>query len=125
MFAFLAVAILSSLLFASQEAAPALYLAAVLFGIGAGASVALYPAVIGDLFGPANVGAIAGFAFACTCTGGALGPLVGGWIRDETGSYTGAFLAAAMANGLALVLALALQRPAPPSGDAARNAARA
>ena len=107
----LAVQILSCLLFASGTSVSVLFAAAVLFGIGSGASVALYPAVVGDTFGRAHVGAIAGFAFAFTCSGGSLGPMVGGWIRDQTGSYDQAFLLGALVNGLAMVCAVILRRP--------------
>ena len=79
--------IAANLLFASFSNAPSLYAAAALFGAGAGSAVALYPVVVSELFGRVHMGTIAGFAFAFTCTGGGLGPIIGGWIRDETGSY--------------------------------------
>jgi MFS family permease len=88
-----------------------IHASAAVFGVGAGSAVALYPVVVSALFGRAHVGAIAGFAFAFTCSGGGLGPLIGGWIRDETGSYDGAFLFAAAASVFALICAMALRPP--------------
>ncbi len=108
----LAIQIASCLLFAWSAAPILVYAAAILFGIGSGASVALYPAVVGDTFGRKHVGAIAGFAFAFTCSGGALGPMVGGWIHDQTGSYDQAFLLGAIVTCLAMVCAIVLKRPA-------------
>lgn len=108
---FLTSAACACFLFATSTEPAVLYIAAVLFGIGGGASVALYPAVVGDIFGRAHVGAIAGFAFAFTCSGGALGPMIGGWIRDVSGSYDDAFLLGAAVNVLAIGFALALNRP--------------
>ena len=60
----------------------------------------------------ASIGAIAGFAFAFTCTAGGLGPLVGGHIRDRTGAYDAAFWLGAALNGVALVIAILLRRAA-------------
>jgi OFA family oxalate/formate antiporter-like MFS transporter len=108
---FLTAQCISCLLFASFSDAMVLYAAAILFGIGTGASISLYPAVIADLFGRAHVGAIAGFAFAFTCSGGALGPVIGGWLRDRTGSYDAAFIVAAIVNLIAITFAFALRRP--------------
>jgi len=111
--ALLVVQVISCLIFAGSTSPWLLNLAAALFGIGSGASVALYAAVVGDTFGRAHVGAIAGFAFAFTCSGGGLGPLVAGWIRDQTGSYDEAFLLGAAINGLAILFAIILRRPTP------------
>ncbi len=104
--------IVACAIFASSPTLMALYLAAGLFGMGASAGVTLYAAVVGDVFGRASIGAIAGFAFAFTCTAGGLGPLVGGHIRDRTGAYDAAFWLGAALNGVALVIAILLRRAA-------------
>ena len=88
-----------------------LYAASVLFGMGASAGVTIYPAVVGGIFGRAHVGAIAGFAFAFTCSAGSLGAFGAGWLRDRTGSYDTAFWAGAAANVMAIGLALVLRPP--------------
>ncbi len=98
-----------------SQSLPALYAAAALFGVGASTGVTLFPAVIGDTFGRAHVGAISGFIFAITCTAGAIGPLAAGWVRDETGSYMDAFWIGIAVNGVAAALVLCLRPPTPPA----------
>ena len=115
LYGFLGLQALSCLLFAGSTDAAVLYAAAALFGAGAGAGVALYPTIVSDLFGRDHVGAIAGFAFAFTCSGGALGPVAGGWMRDVTGTYAEAFLVGAAVNLLAIVCAFNLHQPQPPA----------
>lgn len=88
-----------------------LYVASALFGMGASAGVTIYPAVVGDIFGRAHVGAIAGFAFAFTCSAGSIGAFGAGWLRDYTGSYDMAFWGGAIANLIAIGLALSLRSP--------------
>ena len=88
-----------------------LYAASVMFGMGASAGVTIYPAVVGAIFGRAHVGAIAGFAFAFTCSAGSIGAFGAGWLRDHTGSYDMAFWVGAFANLAAVGLALSLPSP--------------
>lgn len=114
LYAFLGLQIVSCLMFAGSTGAIVLNTAAALFGAGMGASVALYPSIVSDLFGRTHVGTIAGFAFAFTCTGGALGPVIAGWIRDETGTYSDAFIVGAAVNLVAMVCAYWLRQPGVP-----------
>jgi MFS family permease len=77
-----------------------LYLFAVLFGLGWGAIATLRISVTGELFGLRSLGVILGIVELGSKTGGAVGPLISGWIFDITDSYFVAFLFVA---GIAIV----------------------
>lgn len=89
-----------------------LWPAAVLFGWAYGGSTALFPALVGDIFGRTHAGAIVGAAFARAGATAALGPYVAGWLYDSTGAYGTAFLLCGVLNimGLGFVVALALNQ---------------
>ena len=61
---------------------------ALLFGLGYGAAAPLFPSVSADIF----LGRSFGLIFALICLGGGLGgsigPLITGYLRDISGSYT-------------------------------------
>lgn len=86
------------------------FLFAVLFGLSSGGSVPMESTIIGDLFGLKSHGAILGtitFGFAC---GGALGPLLTGYLFDIAGNYQLAFLVCAIVASVGLI-SCALIRP--------------
>ena len=69
-----------------------LYLYAVCFGYGAGlAAPALY-AGLADIFHGRHFGVLSGLLLAGFGIGGVMGPWLGGFIYDMTGSYTSAFI---------------------------------
>ncbi|MDA3039699.1 MAG: MFS transporter [Actinomycetota bacterium] len=86
--------------------------AAVLFGWAYGGSTALFPALVGDIFGTTHAGTIIGAVFARAGSTAALGPYVAGWLYDSTGAYGTAFLLCGGLNvlGLGFVVALALNQ---------------
>jgi MFS family permease len=66
---------------------------ALLFGLGFGGFVVLYPLCVGHDFGLRAFGAIAAVLGTVGITlGGALGPVVVGLSYDDTGSYSWAFV---------------------------------
>jgi MFS family permease len=97
-------------LFAVSSGPLTLYPAAVVFGFGYGGSTSLFPAVVGDQFGRAHVGALVGLIFGGAGSLAAVGPGVAGYLYDVTGGYRTAFALAAGANvvSLAMVGLLAL-----------------
>jgi len=90
--------------------APGLLAAAAVWGFGYGAVTALMPAVVSDFFGPVHAGTLVGVIFGIAGPTSAVGPVLGGWVFDATGSYAWAFGAAAVLNLVALAL-LSLARP--------------
>jgi OFA family oxalate/formate antiporter-like MFS transporter len=89
-----------------------LYSSAVLFGFSYGGVTALFPALVGDFFGPMSVGSIVGFIFALAGAPAAFGPLIAGYIYDATRSYSAAFELSAALNLGALLLVFMLKKPA-------------
>jgi MFS family permease len=90
--------------FAGARELQALVVTAVAFGVSYGTISALFPAIVGDFFGPEHAGSLVGFLFA---VGGALaawGPLAAGVVYDATGGYTIVFRLAAAANVAAAIL---------------------
>jgi MFS transporter, OFA family, oxalate/formate antiporter len=88
-----------------------LYLSAAVFGFSYGGVTALFPALVGDFFGRAAVGAIVGFIFALAGSPAAFGPLIAGYIYNATNSYHAAFELSAELNVAALLLIFLLKKP--------------
>jgi predicted MFS family arabinose efflux permease len=91
--------------------AMALWSAAAAFGFAYGAISALMPALVADFYGPAHAGSLVGLCFGIAGPGSGLGPVLGGWLFDLTGTYAWAFGLGACLNVLALSLVLAVRPP--------------
>jgi MFS family permease len=65
-----------------------LYAFVILFGLGFGATSPTIAATAGDLFSGSSLGLIMGTFATGWGFGGALGPYLGGYFYDQTGSYT-------------------------------------
>jgi MFS family permease len=74
-----------------------LYIFAIVFGFLWGGSGAVVTALIGDVFGTRSLGAIMGMMSAGWALGAAIGPAMGGYIFDASGSYFAAFATGAFA----------------------------
>ena len=85
---------------------------AVLFGLDYIATVPPTVALAADRFGRENVGTVYGWVFASHQTGAALAAWGGGFIRQESGSYTAAFVVAGMMAVMAGAAALLIRRRA-------------
>jgi len=99
--------------FASVQTLQALVVTAVGFGVSYGTVSALFPAIVGDFFGPEQAGSLVGFLFAFAGALAAWGPVVAGIVYDMTGTYGPIFRAAAVANllgGALLAMARAPSR---------------
>jgi MFS family permease len=68
-----------------------LYTYIVLFGFCMGLSILAFNAIIANSFQGRNFGAINGFLMLAFGIGGSLGPWIGGYIFDTTGTYVPAF----------------------------------
>ena len=85
---------------------------AVTLGLGYGLRIALMPAVLIELFGVQNLGAILGIFFTASGISAVVGPLLAGFIVDATGSYDWgiAFALVAGTLGFAAVALLRILR---------------
>jgi len=81
-----------ALLFVNDTSQPwLLYIYAVCLGLGSGIFSPTITAGEADLFHGKSFGAIAGLSLAGVGVGAVMGPWLGGWIYDVTGSYLPAF----------------------------------
>lgn len=86
------------------------YAVAVVFGLAYGGVMPLYAVLARDYFGPRILGTVLGAATMVSSLGMALGPVVGGWLYDNYGSYTWMYIGS-MAVGLgAVAIAFAFPR---------------
>jgi MFS family permease len=92
-----------------------------LSGFGFGMRIAQLAAIPADVFAGPQLGAILGVVQAGGGLGGAIGPFLGGWLFDVTGSYRLAFLAAGVAVAGSAVAAWFAARP-PAAADASPEA---
>jgi predicted MFS family arabinose efflux permease len=86
------------------------YLFAAVFGFSYGGCVPQLPIIVGELFKLRSIGSIVGWQMFGVAIGGAVGPLLGGFVFDVTNSYNNAFLVSGVATILALVF-LPMVRP--------------
>ena len=87
-------------------------------GFGFGMRIAQLSAIPADVFAGPHLGAILGVVQAGGGLGGAIGPFLGGWLFDVTGSYELAFLAACVAVAGSAVAAWFAARPTARAADA-------
>jgi MFS family permease len=80
-------------------------------GVGFGMRIAQLSSIPADVFSGPHLGAILGVVQAGGGLGGAVGPFLGGWLFDVTGSYRLAFMAAAIAVAGSAVAAWFAARP--------------
>jgi MFS family permease len=90
----------------------ALLIFALLFGIGYGGIVALFPALTTDYFGVRQAGAIIGLLYTSASIGSLLGPTLAGIAFDLYHSYAFPILLSAGANLIAVACMLILGKTA-------------
>ena len=93
------------------DGAWAFYIFAVVFGLGYGGGVTLIATITGEYFGLRSYGTIFGVMLLISGLGGALGPVLAGYVFDMTGSYVVACIVAAGAVLSAFVMVLFLRAP--------------
>jgi MFS family permease len=94
-----------------------LYGFALFYGFGYGSLAPVTPYLISDRFGGQVIGVAYGLStFFAAGVGGALGPLIGGYIFDKTGSYRPAWIISLVCLLLISLLILAL-KPKPDRPD--------
>ncbi len=91
-----------------------LYLFAVIFGFAYGGLSAMHSLMIAELFGLSSLGIIMGGTTFIFTIGGAIGPLLAGYIFDITGNYYVAFWVCAILSIVGFILVLLLR---PVSGE--------
>jgi len=92
-----------------------LYLFGVIFGLGYGGLAALMSPVPAELFGLRSIGTIVGAVMCSFTLGGAIGPVLAGYLSDITGSYHMAFLVCFAVSVMGTILSI-LIRPTGKTG---------
>ena len=109
MMAYLTLA-LSYFIFALWKDPSGFYLSAVVFGIASFSVPTIMAAASGDAVGGTLAPAGLGFITLFFGVGQALGPVIGGWIKDTTGTFTYAFLLCAAVSLLGAAGSLVLKK---------------
>ena len=103
---------LSYLIFALFHTLPAFYVSVFLFGLSAWSVPTIMAAAAGDYVGPRLAPAGLGFITLFFGIGQALGPALGGYLKDLTGTFAFSFILATSVSLLGLVGSLLLKKPA-------------
>ncbi len=111
--AYLVLAI-SYLLYALVKTESGFYLSAILFGLTAWAIPTIMAAAAGDFVGPRLAPAALGFVTLFFGIGQSLGPALGGYLADVSGSFTLPFLVAALLSLVGMLFSLYLKKAADP-----------
>lgn len=105
----LSVLVLALIILLVAGSAGVFYIVAILFGIGAGGSVILRSTIAAELFGLNSLGTITGAIMFISTIGGAVGPLVAGYIFDISNQYFLAFITTIVVCIIGLVMACLLK----------------
>lgn len=102
----------SMLLLTALIGTQALYAYILIYGLATGGGLVLAPLMIGDCFGTRSLGAIFGVLALAAVVGGAIGPVLAGFVFDSTGSYYIAFIIFSIGE---FVAAIAISQARPPA----------
>jgi sugar phosphate permease len=102
---------LSYILYALIKVPIGFYLSAILFGLTAWSIPTIMAAAAGDFVGPRLAPAGLGFITLFFGIGQALGPALGGYLADVSGSFTLPFLIAGVISLIGMVLSIYLRKP--------------
>ena len=93
------------------------YLLAVVLGLAYGGVMPLYAVLARDYFGARVMGTVLGGATMTSSIGMAFGPVGGGWLYDNFGSYHWLYIASAVVGIAAAAMALAFPPPRRTDGE--------
>lgn len=99
----------------------ALFLAAMLMGVGMGGYFILQPLILPDYFGRRHLGAIVGASRPFTTIATAAGPILVAFLYDTFGSYTWSFITIAIAWGISALASYFAVPPGPTGGPGKRK----
>ena len=87
-----------------------IYLFAFIFGVGLGGDYMIIPLMAAELFGVKVMGRVMGLILSVDGLGEAFGPILAGWLRDRSGSYTIGFTALILLSVVGTVAVLMLPK---------------
>ena len=86
-----------------------LYLFALIYGLAHGGFFTTFSPIVAEFFGIKSHGAIFGIAMFCGTFGGAIGPVMAGYVFDISGGYSGAVWICTLVGALGFVLISSLK----------------
>lgn len=98
-------------IFSFYDSIPLLIVGAALAGLAYGALFTLFPTTTADFFGVKNLGVNYGLVFTGWGIAGVVGPIVGGLVKDATGSYTISYIVAGILLVVGVVLVTLIKSP--------------
>lgn len=101
---------LSILLLYSNHTPTAIYVFAILFGIGLGGDYMIIPLMAAELFGVKAIGRVMGLVITMDGMAEALGPMWAGALRDRTDSYATSFTALIILSVIGCIAVVLLPR---------------
>jgi OFA family oxalate/formate antiporter-like MFS transporter len=96
MFLFFLIQAVNMFLFSYYQNVSLLISGTIIAGWAYGALFSVFPAATGDFFGMKNFGANYGLIFCGWGVGGVVGPLLGGFVADTTGTYSISYIVSAV-----------------------------
>jgi sugar phosphate permease len=105
------------LLFAVADNELMVFTAAILHGVAWGLRGPMMAALRADYFGRVAYGAILGTSSLITMFGSIAGPLIAGYLADQTGSYEEGFILLAILSGMGSVFFWLARKPPPPKPE--------
>lgn len=107
----------ATLLFCFCERYSWMVIGRILQGISAAATWVVGLAILNDVFGASEMGKVIGFISSVNLAGFIVGPLMGGLVRQWSGSVKGPFVGCALLAGLDLAVRGAIKFPVPERGS--------
>jgi OFA family oxalate/formate antiporter-like MFS transporter len=115
--------VLTYIAFPHLETPPSLMAGIAVVGFTFGGMLTLFPAFTADYFGLRNLGVNYGLLITAWGVGGVFGPLVGGIVRDTTGTYALSYTVSAALSAAGAFGALLLPRLRDPDAEPAQGPA--
>ena len=109
-------------LFGTFTTAVSLFAGTALVAFVFGGMLTLFPAVTADYYGLKNLGINYGLLITAWGGGGVFGPLLGGIVRDATGTFNLSYTISASLSVVGLILAVTLRAPSVPVKSGRRSA---
>ncbi len=98
-------------LFGTFSTAVPLFIGTSLVAFAFGGMLTIFPAITANYFGVKNLGVNYGLVFTAWGGGGVFGPLVGGIVRDMTGTYGLSYTISAVLSVVGIILAVTMKAP--------------
>lgn len=88
-----------------------LFIGTAIVAFAFGGMLTIFPAITANYFGVKNLGVNYGLVFTAWGGGGVFGPLVGGIVRDMTGTYGLSYTISAILSVIGIILAVTMKAP--------------